>query len=536
MIAGLAGFLAAFSIVLVLERFVEPQCARRPIFHRVSLLAAMPIILFYLTVLMATYRPVFSAVFGVIVFLGIVIVNNAKFRELREPLVYSDFALLRQAIAHPALYVTYIGPFKVAGVILAGASVIAGSMVYEEPIVRRDTLAEWLATFSYFLVVLGCIYAITRGPLRNEFREILKQFGPSTDVRDDVDKLSLVISLIFYFLLAGEQELAAAKSRENEEEDRARPLNAGAELPTIVAVQSESFFDARRIMTQVPKGFLDGFSAMCAEARYAGRLRVPAWGANTLRTEFAFLSGIPDEALGVDRFNPYLKYCDRPVWTVASYLRSIGYKTVCIHPFHKSFFRRDKVYPHLGFDEFVDIEDFSEADRIGPYISDMAVTRKIEKLLRETTSPLFIFAITMENHGPWSKPRLEVSPQIRSALPRKSKSLGQYLEHLRNADRMVSHIRKSLLETKTASIFCFYGDHLPSLPKVFNAIGFDDPRTDYFIWFSEDRSRGHKVNASADALNRLLLETFSTAQHLERKGPRPVIAAAPGLPGVARKA
>ena len=28
----------------------------------------------------------------------------------------------------------------------------------------------------------------------------------------------------------------------------------------------------------------------------------------------------------------------------------------------------------------------------------------------------------------------------------------------------------------------FYGDHLPSLPRVFERTGYDDARTDYFIW------------------------------------------------------
>ena len=87
MIAGLAGFLVAFATVLVLERFIQPQRSTRPVFHRMSMLSAMPMIVFYLSIFMATYRPIFATVFGIIFFLGIVVVNNAKFRELREPLV-----------------------------------------------------------------------------------------------------------------------------------------------------------------------------------------------------------------------------------------------------------------------------------------------------------------------------------------------------------------------------------------------------------------------------------------------------------------
>jgi hypothetical protein len=511
MVAGIAGLITAFAAVLILERFVKPRRSRTPILHKVGLLAAMPLILFYVSILMVTYRPVFSAVFIIIVFLGVVVVNNAKVRELREPLVYSDFALLRQAIAHPGLYVTYIGPVKVAAVLLAGTTAIVAGLIYENPILRRDEPAEWIPTLAYCLVFFGAIYAVTRGPLRNEFRQILKEFGPSTDVREDVDKLSLVTTLIFYFFLAGESEEAIARSQKNEDEDRARPFGQSNSRPSVVVVQSESFFDARRIMEQAPPGFLKHFDRMVGASRYSGRLRVPAWGANTLRTEFAFLSGIPDEAMGVDRFNPYLGYCAKPVWTIASYLRSIGYRTVCIHPFHKSFFRRDKAYPHLGFDEFIDIASFEESDRIGPYMSDAAVATKIEILLKETKQPLFVFAITMENHGPWSKPRIEVPAAIRAATPVRSRSVQRYLSHVQNADKMIGRIRKVLQEIKGDAVFCFYGDHLPSLPKAFRAIGYDDPRTDYFIWRKRTRSDTRRVNVSADALNRLLLETVTAA-------------------------
>src|SRR5690606_14701609 len=69
MIAGLAGFLVAFATVLVLERFIQPQRSTRPVFHRMSMLSAMPMIVFYMSIFMATYRPIFATVFGIIFFL-----------------------------------------------------------------------------------------------------------------------------------------------------------------------------------------------------------------------------------------------------------------------------------------------------------------------------------------------------------------------------------------------------------------------------------------------------------------------------------
>lgn len=517
MFGGAVGFLTAFLAVLLLERLVKPGHRNRAIFHGMSLLAAMPLVLLYLSLFMATYRPIFATLFTIIVFLGVVVVNNAKFRVLQEPLVYSDFALLRQAIAHPRLYVGYIGPIKVAAVIAIGGATIGGCLLYEPPVIDRDRPVEWIASLAYFAIFFGAIYLVVRGPLRNEFRVILRSFGATTDVRDDVDKLSLVTSLIFYFFLAGESEEASNHSRDFEAEDRARKVASGAQHPPIVAVQSESFFDARRILKATPPGFLANFERMCRQARFEGRLRVPAWGANTLRTEFAFLSGIPSEALGVDRFNPYLSYCNKPVWTVASYLQSIGYRTICVHPFHKSFFRRAKVYPNLGFDEFVDIASFSDDDRFGPYVSDAAVAAKVEELLETRNEPVFIFVITMENHGPWSKDRIEVDPAVQAAAPRKSKALLQYLQHLQHADDMIGRIADALRVKHSDSIFCFFGDHIPSMPKIFNAIGYNDPRTDYFIWRNGEALPSKSVNVSADALGRLMLEAISPTEAVQRE-------------------
>ena len=43
---------------------------------------------------------------------------------------------------------------------------------------------------------------------------------------------------------------------------------------------------------------------------------------------------------------------------------------------------------------------FGIADRYGPYVSDAAVAEMVASLLEKSTETLFIFVITMENHGP----------------------------------------------------------------------------------------------------------------------------------------
>jgi phosphoglycerol transferase MdoB-like AlkP superfamily enzyme len=71
------------------------------------------------------------------------------------------------------------------------------------------------------------------------------------------------------------------------------------------------------------------------------------------------------------------------------------------HPYASEFFFRHKVFPRLGFDAFVDRDQFVDAAYAGPYVSDAAVTDcLIERLEQASGQAQFIFAITMENHGP----------------------------------------------------------------------------------------------------------------------------------------
>src|SRR5260370_3809698 len=94
-----------------------------------------------------------------------------------------------------------------------------------------------------------------------------------------------------------------------------------------------------------------------------GRLDVPGWGANTMRAEFAVLTGIPESELGYDRFNPYHAFARAPIASLVWRLRNQGYRTVCLHPFDRSFFRRDLTLPALGFETFLRIESLGVSKR-----------------------------------------------------------------------------------------------------------------------------------------------------------------------------
>ena len=119
------------------------------------------------------------------------------------------------------------------------------------------------------------------------------------------------------------------------------------QLPHIVAVQVNLFFDVRRLLDTVHPRILEHFDRIRTEAQLQGTLRVPAWGANTMRTEFGFLTAIASGELGVHRFNPTVNRpppdgfiwrpsCGRLATTPSAFIRT------------HDFFGRDHVFP-AGF-------------------------------------------------------------------------------------------------------------------------------------------------------------------------------------------
>jgi phosphoglycerol transferase MdoB-like AlkP superfamily enzyme len=283
------------------------------------------------------------------------------------------------------------------------------------------------------------------------------------------------------------------------------PAGLATGMPHLVAVQSESFFDPRSLYPGIRPDVLAEFDRLKVDAVAHGKLSVPAWGANTVRTEFAFLSGIGDDRLGVHRFNPY-----RPIaagWdvsTLACYLKRLGYRTVCIHPYPASFYRRDRVYPRLGFDEFLDIRAFEGAKRFGPYIGDAAVADKIASIVNGASGPVFVFAITMENHGPLHLERVEPSDidEFHSKpCPTGCEDLTVYLRHLRNADRMIAQLRQTLERYNHPASLCWFGDHVPIMRAVYETFGAPNGDVEYIFWTNWKAERREVRDITAQELS-----------------------------------
>ncbi len=509
----LIGLVLSFAVeALLTPRPVAPW--RRPM-AAVGVHAGVWTVAFALE-LMLFRRPYFAAANVLAIELLIVLVSNAKYQALREPFVYPDFEYFTDAIKHPRLYLPFFG---------VGRAVISGGgygLALWAGLTLEDSVTAgagvWLVSFAdlpqehMFDPTAPTVpfYSHSFGLAVAGFLAIklsLRNCKASFVADPDLAKLGLIASLCAY----ARQErtplpgLALAKPFS---------VSGGAArvpspLPDLVVVQSESFFDARRFYPQIRTDVLANYDRLKSEANYSGVLHVAARGANTVRTEFSFLSGVGAESLGVHRYNPYRRLAAQGFPTIASYLRSQGYRTVCVHPYHATFYQRNNIYPLLGFDEFVDISAFKDAERAGPYVGDRAVAEKVIGMLRSTArGPLYVHVITMENHGPlhWEEVSAQDAAQVLGqGIPDGCEDLVAYARHLVNADAMFGALRETLIAGPRPAALCVFGDHVPIMPAVYQKLGEPDGATDYLVWRSESAASGAEHALAVEHLSGLFL-------------------------------
>ncbi len=491
-LAGAAGAV----LTLAMDRLVRPGAPGLRRVWPAALIAAGTFGLLFGVALLAFGRPLFACALALAAQMLVVQVSNAKFRALREPFVFTDFGLFSQALRHPRLYLPFLGVGRA----------VAASVAFALAIYLGLRLEPGLTSAAaYALVVMAIAAGLLAAGARFAEAVVL-------DPVEDLRRLGLFPSLWLYWIAQRRQGDVAPAATWHTRRCAIGVLPVGT-LPDLVAVESESFFDARRLHPGIRADVLARFDELGRQSVLRGRLAVPAWGANTMRTEFAFLTGLGETALGAHRFNPYRLAARAPLPALPACLRALGYRTVCIHPHPAGFFERNRVMPNLGFDEFIDLGGFEGAARAGPYIADAAVGRKIAEVLEQADGPIFVFAITMENHGPLHLERAtgeDAGRLYSEPPPRGCEDLTVYLRHLLNADRMIGDLREMLTARARESVLCFFGDHVPSMPNVYDAVGLVDGRTDYLVWHSRGGA-GEERDLAADQLGAALVETALAA-------------------------
>lgn len=414
-----------------------------------------------------TARPLMAFILTIVTWLCLRAINRLKEKILFEPLVPSDGVLLGQVFRYPQLYISFVGYRRFILLSLCG---IGG----------LGSLCAWTDSADLSLITRAGLSGIL--PLMCVALRLFSRFFPVT-LDPDADKVRYGVTGLIGLYLAQPKTILPEPSLPAILSHR----------PHIILIQSESFYDPRHFWPEPyrtiaqEKLSLPAWDRFCREG-VSGRLAVPARGANTMRSEYAVLTGLPERALGMHKFNPFLALAQKArrnlsYHTVATALREQGYGTHVIHPYSRAFFRRDLVYPAMGFDHFIDESAFPRHTmRRGPYIADDALAEQMSGILHASKDAHFNFVITMENHGPWLPRRYEEQERqhIIDSFPALPFGMAAYCYHLQGTNNLLHNVMKTYEDCGHPFIIGIYGDHPPSFPDT------DMPAptafTSYAVW------------------------------------------------------
>lgn len=274
-------------------------------------------------------------------------------------------------------------------------------------------------------------------------------------------------------------------------------LAAPENTPDIIIIMSEAYTDFRRFENlDVPDGTYQNFDTLAREGN-KGNAMVPTFGGYTAKTEYELLFGLPVKGIQ-DESIPHQLFTDgKPRPTFAAYLHTLGYATSFIHPFSASFYNRDKAYRGYGFDHVLFEDDLTATQsRLGEYIDDKTLVEQIKTQLEQSSKPGLVFAVSMQNHGPYTD-EPEHTLKDKRLTNTENEELGRYLYGIAQTDSALGALKSYLESRDRPAVLLFVGDHYPYLGrqgKLYKKLGKSaDPyslyQQPYLLWSNRANSR-----------------------------------------------
>lgn len=238
------------------------------------------------------------------------------------------------------------------------------------------------------------------------------------------------------------------------------------EMPHIIVIMNEGFSDLSSLgELSSNEDYMPFFHSMQgAEDTVTGTLHVSVLGGNTANTEFEFLTGSTMAFLPGGSI-PYQQYIRGRIPSLASALKQSGYRCIAMHPYHAKGWSRNQVYPWMGFDELRFLPDYTDAEYVRKYVSDKSDFRQIikeyEKHKETQEGPLFLFNVTMQNHGGYDQEFTNFAPHI-YAETTESPVVDNYLSLISLTDEALEGLVAYFEQEQENTMIVFFGDHQPN--------------------------------------------------------------------------
>lgn len=254
------------------------------------------------------------------------------------------------------------------------------------------------------------------------------------------------------------------------EENNKNRKKLSDEKVNVVYVMSESFIDPKLGKHLYDYGNKEPipYTQEIKKSQSSGWAASSEYGGGTANVEFEALTGLSNFFLNSIPYTSIVP-ANKDTPSIVKNFNENGYKTIAMHPYNRNMYRREVVYPNLGFQEYKSADGFKSNSKIdnSKYISDESAFNEVLAELKNSQKPEFIHLVTMQNHMPYeenaySEHNFSVNAK-NGANPENAKTVQAYLEGISRSDKAMKNFISEIKKLNEKTIVVFWGDHWPGI-------------------------------------------------------------------------
>ena len=203
---------------------------------------------------------------------------------------------------------------------------------------------------------------------------------------------------------------------------------------------------------------------------FVSPLRVHTVGGATWKSEFAFLAGVPSTDFGALASGVFYSVVPHLQTGFIKNLREQGYFCVALSPFTKGNYNAKPAYDHFGFDLMLQPQDLGYPASISKNLWHISseemmyytklILQKQHPSLENVQQPMFVYVLTMKEHGPYNTNMPNHFNLASKRLGGKAIScLNDYIARIDSLNEAIEGLNDYLKSRETPYVFGYFGDH-----------------------------------------------------------------------------
>ena len=206
------------------------------------------------------------------------------------------------------------------------------------------------------------------------------------------------------------------------------------------------------------------------DTAFVSPLRVHTVGGATWKSEFAFLAGVPSTDFGALASGVFYSVVSHLQTGFIKNLREQGYFCVALSPFTKGNYNAKPAYDHFGFDLMLQPQDLGYPASISKNLWHISseemmyytklILQKQHLSLENVQQPMFVYVLTMKEHGPYNTNMPNHFNLASKRLGGKAIScLNDYIDRIDSLNEAIEGLNDYLKSRETPYVFGYFGDH-----------------------------------------------------------------------------